>query len=130
LIFFSKIPVICKVWIGRITTYLFYGVSLIFFFSPNLKSALRFFSRLKDFQSVSRVSLVKETFFLALIISFIFLAVELLKNDYPDNYLNLEMFFAEHKIFFIVFKWALYFGVITALFLFSNKIQQFLYFQF
>ncbi len=46
---FSKLPVKTGLNIGRIITYLFYGISLVFFFSPNLGKMIDFFSGLSEF---------------------------------------------------------------------------------
>lgn len=128
--FFSKVPVYFKTWLGRLLTYLFFGGSLVFFFSPNLNSALVLFSKLNKVKGSMLDGIRSEIFLLVLIFIIVFLSIEIIKNDFTNIYNKLEFYWISNKKKYKLLRWALYFGVITILFVFSNEVQQFIYFQF
>jgi len=79
---FSRIPDNMRKAIGRIITYLFFGSSLVFFFSPDLQSALRFFSGLFVSVSMPSFSGFGLVFYPALLISLVLLLSEFIEEDY------------------------------------------------
>lgn len=94
---FSKIPGLCRIWTGRIITYLFFGLSLIFFFSPDINTALRFFSGLNNFNNISQIFIFGRFQLLAFFCSIVFLISEILYNDYSNNYNKLEKYWINYK---------------------------------
>lgn len=127
---FLKFNSFFRVWIGRILTYAFYGFSLIFFFSPDINFVFNFFSRLKYLSGPMLTDIKSEIFFLVLIFILIFIGLEVLKNDFTDIYIKIESFWGENKSNNKVFRWAIYFSIITIVLVFSNEVQQFIYFKF
>jgi D-alanyl-lipoteichoic acid acyltransferase DltB (MBOAT superfamily) len=126
---FLKLPQTLKLWIGRLLTYLFYGASLVFFFSPDLQSALKVFPGLFKGGSIipeGRIGLVIFSF--ALII--IFMSVEVIENDYPEFSARIRNFWSGAEKRNKSFRWSIYFLALTAIIIFSNEVQEFIYFQF
>jgi D-alanyl-lipoteichoic acid acyltransferase DltB (MBOAT superfamily) len=79
-----KIPVFWRVMLSRMITYVFYGISLVFFFSPNLNSSLHFYSKLVDFSSWIKPMPLYHLLLFALCCSFVFLFLEYLKEDHKE----------------------------------------------
>ena len=127
---FSKFPDYLRKWFGRIVTYMFYGVSLIFFFSPNIQSTKIIFSKLSDVTgSIISVALNEIPLSAFIFIGFYFLA-ELIENDYTSVYQKLERFWSGGKKESQLFRWMVYFSVISILIVLGNQVQQFIYVQF
>lgn len=84
---FSKLTDFWRVFLSRIITYVFYGFSLVFFFSPNLNSSLQYFYKLTDLTSWSISNTVHTLFLFALGLSFIVLLLDYLKQ-YPEGICN------------------------------------------
>jgi D-alanyl-lipoteichoic acid acyltransferase DltB (MBOAT superfamily) len=127
---FSRLPGYYRVWLGRIFTYLFYSVSLVFFFSPNINSVILYFSRLIDVNDFMLKGIRREIFFLVLIFMIIFLVFEIIKNDFRDTYDKLEFSWMSNKKKYKLLRWALYFSIITIVIVLNSEVQQFIYFQF
>jgi alginate O-acetyltransferase complex protein AlgI len=127
---FSKVPGYYRIWLGRIFTYLFYGVSLVFFFSPDINSTFLYFSKLLDVNNFMLEGIRGAIFFMVLIFIIVFLVFEIVKNDFKDSYEKLEIFWMSNKKKYKLFRWALYFSIITIVIVLSNEVQQFIYFQF
>lgn len=127
---FSKLPVIIKIWTGRGITYLFYAVSLVFFFSPDIDSSLVFFSKIKLFSG----SFVEDAYALIPLSVWIFILVslsfELIQNDFQNIYNKLEHFWQGERTCSRLFRWTIYSSVISILFVLGRDIQQFIYSQF
>jgi len=128
--FFSKWPKFFKVWFGRIVTYLFYGISLIFFFSPDLGSAFRFFTGMSGL-NLSIVSVIYHEIPLsAIVLSIVYFVYELLEEDYKDFFNKLNDFWYRDRRWNRAMRWTLYAGILSMLFVLSNQVQQFIYAQF
>ncbi len=112
---FSKMPDALKKWTGRFFTYIFYGFSLVFFFAPDLNTALNFFSELKDYNDPANINMFSKLFYLALIASIIFLANEVLSSDSKLSHHKVERFWNSHKLLRFVIYNIIIFLIITQL---------------
>lgn len=127
---FAKFNEKFKVWFGRIMTYLFYCVSLVFFFSPDLPSVIRFFSKLFTEGGFVIERVKPEVFYLVFTFMIFFLILEIINNDLSRLYHRIEIFWNSQKIHFRVSRWIFYFFLITSIIILSSKVQNFIYFQF
>jgi D-alanyl-lipoteichoic acid acyltransferase DltB (MBOAT superfamily) len=129
---FSKIPDNLRVWSGRLLTYLFYCTALVFFFSPDINSAIAYFSRLIKFveHPLSLLGSPSLFPFAALTYGAFLLLLELLQNDYSKDYNKLETFWRSEKKANVLFRWTVYSSVITIIFIASNEVHQFVYVNF
>lgn len=112
--FFSKIPGSFRIWAGRILTYLFFGLSLVLFFSPDVFAAKNYYSRLTDLNlSLS----INPGFNLLLSSSFmIFFGITgLLKSDFKEYFGIIERFWLNHKIIRITVYYIALFMIISGL---------------
>lgn len=129
-IIFSKLPNSIRIWSGRLFTYLFFSVSHVFFFAPNLNSAFTFFSKL------TRISdSVMKGAYLAIPLSFwifvvIYFFVEVIQNDYIDFSNKLKNFWSGEKKKSILFRWTVYSGALAIILVLGSEVQQFIYAQF
>ncbi|MBN2613910.1 MAG: MBOAT family protein [Bacteroidales bacterium] len=130
LMLFSKMPGYLSSLIGRILTYLFYAASLVFFFASDLKSVSIFFSKLFELSNLIIKGIRLEILLLVMLFVFIFLVFEIIYNDFRKIYDKLELFWLSQKQTLRMFRWALYFVILSIIFVFSNEVQQFIYFQF
>jgi hypothetical protein len=112
-----------KIHFGRILTYLFYGVSLIFFFSPDMNTVFAFFSGLNDFSTELSPVVTKTWFIIALILSMIFMAYELLAEDYHAASKGVERYWHRHSWIRI----SLYFMMVMLILMHIGKKVSFVY---
>jgi len=87
---FSKMPGSLRIWTGRIFTYLFFGFSHIFFFSPDIKTAFTAFSKLQYINVFSNVNFMPGPLIYGLFFAVIFLAFEVLQTDFEVLYRKLQ----------------------------------------
>jgi alginate O-acetyltransferase complex protein AlgI len=127
---FSKMPVFLRVYMGRILTYLFYGVSLVFFFSPDLHSVGEFFSGLFPVEGIIPMGIRTEIYLLVMLFVVLLMAFEILENDFPKTFSKMEGFWRMNNNRGLIFRWALYLVVITVVIVFNKDVQQFVYFKF
>jgi alginate O-acetyltransferase complex protein AlgI len=133
---FSKLPDFPRIWFGRIVTYLFYGGSLVFFFAPDMNSAVSFFPKLFNFSheigSIREVlhNVHREISYSAVIFIAIFILVELIKNDFNEIFNKIESFWKGVTIVNKLSRWVVYYLMIAIIYVFGGMIQQFIYFQF
>ncbi|HEY5124473.1 MAG TPA: MBOAT family O-acyltransferase [Ignavibacteria bacterium] len=127
---FSKVPNYFRICFGRTITYLFFGGSLVFFFSPDINSTFIYFSKLfKTNDSILEITL-KEIPLSALIFITIYFITELINNDFKNASEILESFWSGDKKKNMLFRWAIYSSVIAILVVLGNTVQQFIYAQF
>lgn len=131
--FFVKWPRFFKVWFGRILVYLFYGVSLVFFFAPDLQSTFTFLSGL----SVSSFSLYnfidvlwRQIPLSAMVLAFLFLVFELLEEDHKGLIEKFKYIWSDGWKWSRLFRWSVYSFILAMLFVLGNKAEQFIYAQF
>lgn len=127
---FSKLPGALRTWMGRICTYVFYAVSLVFFFAPDINSVFIFFYKLPLINGSTPGGMQDEIFILVMIFAFVILIFEMFKNDFSKTYERIESVWYRNTSKFRVFRWALYFVLITIVIVFNNEVQEFIYFQF
>jgi alginate O-acetyltransferase complex protein AlgI len=113
--FFSKFPPIIRVWSGRILTYCFYGISLTFFFAPDLSTAFKVFSKLKNISNFSSTNFLLKPFMFGLIIALLLLVYEILQCDYEKSYYRIQKYWTNHRLFRIVVYYAVVVLIISLL---------------
>ena len=127
---FSKMPKPLRILMGRILTYLFYGVSLVFFFAPDMNSVILFFSKLFPLEGYVPVGIRDEIYFLVMFFVILFMLFEILQNDFNRAYSKIESFWLRNSYSGITVRWALYFLLMTVVIVFNKDVQQFIYFKF
>lgn len=124
---FSKTNKFTKVWVGRIFTYSFYAFSLVFFFSPNIKTVGTFFKGLGIRSGSMLLSQSKWEFIAALSFAVILLLLELYRNDFESPYKRLAGYFEKNAIA----RYALLYVMLAAvLYFYTGTANQFVYQQF
>lgn len=127
---FSSLPTVPRKWLGRISTYLFYCVSMVFFFAPDLQSVGVFFSKMAhSSQLLSLNSISLKPFELLIYIPVIF-SIELLQNDFNKTYQKLEASWYSEKTSSTIIRWSLYSILITIMFVAGLQSKQFVYVNF
>lgn len=126
---FSKIPDKLGLWIGRISTYLFFATALTFFFAPDMASASAFFKKLMNLNFNIPLDGISTSPFMLIIYIPLFWIIELLQEDYGPLYLKFaEKMRGNKKGRF--FRWSLYSIILTALIIEGFRNQQFIYANF
>lgn len=127
---FSNLPAGLRIWFGRIMTYVFYGSSLVFFFSPDIFSTKQFFINIFG-NSGSLISvLINEIPMSAYIFILIILAGELLKEDFDIIYNKIENFWLKEGNLHLVLRWSAYSIILSIIYVLGNGGQSFIYVQF
>lgn len=135
---FSKISVSIRKWIGRLITYLFYGVSLVFFFSPDLKTALLYFNSMQ-FMNTSlpntRTTIFNNymdiiPFYTSFGILIILLIMEMRSCDMKNSHEKMVSLWNSNKIKFQFLRFIIYYLAILIIFYFGENQAEFIYFQF
>lgn len=128
--FFSKLPSAINVWFGRMVTYMFYCLSLVFFFSPDIRSGISFLTKLSTSSGPSPFTDISVKPFQVLIYIPMVLVLELIKNDYPklNNSLG-RIWFADNNRGRIL-RWSVYSLMLTIIYISGFKSQQFVYANF
>jgi len=103
---------------------------LIFFFAPDLRSALGLFPGLFHENQFVLDGVRPETFFLGVVLVVIFMTVEIIQNDTPKLSQRINSLWSGTNPGVKVFRWAIYFAAITMIIVLSNEVQEFIYFQF
>lgn len=127
---FSKMPKVPRILMGRILTYLFYGVSLVFFFAPDLNSVFLFFSKLFPVEAYIPMGIRNEIYLLVMLFVVVLMTFEIIQNDFGKAFTRIEAFWLGKQSWNTIFRWALYILVITVVIVFNRDVQQFIYFQF
>lgn len=127
---FSKMPKVPRILMGRILTYLFYGVSLVFFFAPDLNSVFLFFSKLFPIEAYIPMGIRNEIYLLVMFFVVVLMTFEIIQNDFGKAFTRIEAFWLGKQSWNTIFRWALYILVITVVIVFNRDVQQFIYFQF
>jgi len=127
---FSRMPVYLKIWLGRIFTYLFFCISLVFFFSNDMDSVFSFFSKLTDTNSLVISSHLSRAPYMLFIYIPLLLFLELLDNDFQDIYCKFKTFFFYESTKRRILRWLLYSIIIVLILVVKNKEGQFVYVNF
>jgi alginate O-acetyltransferase complex protein AlgI len=95
---FSHLSQETRIWAGRICTYLFFAVSHVFFFAPNMETAIRFYSKLDDIYLRLYLGISSRFVFLLAFGSLvIFMVLEILNLDLKNKYARIENFWNKNK---------------------------------
>jgi len=95
---FSLLPGASRVWAGRICTYLFFGISHVLFFAPNMDTAIRFYSRLSDMSIVLYLGVSSRyVFFFALGSLVLLMVLEVLNVDLKNKFVRIESHWNNNK---------------------------------
>lgn len=95
---FGRIPDKAGVIISRLITFMFYGVSLTFFFSPDFKTTQFVFASLvKPFDNLQGVLLVGPLL-LGMTLAVIMLLIEVVQQDHNQLYSKVELLWNKHQI--------------------------------
>ena len=95
---FSRMTDSLRIWTGRLFTYLFFGISHIFFFAPDLTTALGSFSKFKYLSHFTDDKVFHGPLFFGLIFALIFLIFEVIQNDYKDFYKKCCAYWSAHRL--------------------------------
>lgn len=125
---FEGVPIIIARWFGRVMTYLFYCVSLVFFFSPEVKSAMTFIAGLSSFNGPSPFTDISIKPFQLIIYVPLVLFMEFLRNDHQDLYERFLTFWCGKNQKYI--RWTVYSVMITIIYISGFKSVQFIYANF
>ena len=120
---FSKLPDFFRIWIGRLSTYLFFGITHIFFFSSDIKTSFNFFARLTSSDIRLPKEFIPETVILAIIFSIVFLIMEVISSDFSTFNSKLEEYWRNHRFFRISF----YYVMAVAILIFIGDQATFIY---
>lgn len=127
----TLIPKYLYRWLSRLFTFLFYCLSLVFFFSPDVASALIYLSKLTslrgnlDIFGPLSLSPVQVIFYMM-----IFFCLEILKNDNKNVYERLLLHWSDDNLKSRMFRWSVYSFAITILIVVGNRDGQFIYINF
>lgn len=127
---FSVLPMFFRTWLGRVFTYLFYCISLIFFFSGDLDAAFSFLLKLftinKSIAAVILNSIPLQTIAFMLIL----LIWEWINNDFIKLANKINLLWLEGKARYVILRWVVYGYALIIMFVLGNDVQQFIYFKF
>lgn len=127
---FLKLPKVVKLWGSRFLTYLFYGTSLLFFFSSDMKSEFAAFPFLFKGGSLFPGGERIELLIISLILALVFISAEVIENDQPEISARIRNLWSGEKSWNRLIRWVSYFFAVTAILILSNETQEFIYFQF
>ena len=126
---FSIFPDNIRIWFSRIVTYLFFGGSLVFFFSPDISTAFDFFANFNKFQGLPDmfIPLSIQPYLVPVFIIIVFI-IELFENDYSHIFKKMEGYWLSDKMLLI--RWAFYSLLITIIIAIGSEVEQFVYVSF
>ncbi len=126
---FSKLPDKISLWVGRVATYLFFCVALIFFFAPDLKSVSSFLDKLMNFDIKISFDGISTLPFMLIVYIPVLWVIELIQEDYGQFFMKLEKgWLAEGRRKYL--RWTVYTVMITIMIIEGYKNQQFVYAHF
>jgi len=120
---FSKLPDFYRIWMGRLFTYLFFSLSHIFFFAPNIKVAFSYFNELKNFNWELKTDMFSKTSLLAIGLFIFFLTLEILGNDKKALFKKIENYWNNHSLLRI----AVYYLMVMLILTFIGNKLTFIY---
>jgi len=129
---FSKVPDYLGKWIGRLFTYLFYSISMVFFFSPDFSAVLIYFTKLTELGGSMILEPMSRQPYSVIIFIPVVLILEFMKNDYQDRYRKLEEFWLRDNIWNRILRWTTYSLIIVFVLLYAvnKEVEQFIYINF
>jgi D-alanyl-lipoteichoic acid acyltransferase DltB (MBOAT superfamily) len=128
-IVFSKMPEKVGLWIGRLSTYLFFCIALTLFFAKDMRSVISFFKKLFELNFSIPLDGISTGPFMLLIYIPVLWIIELVQEDYSHLYQKIEAkFFSDNKGLYL--RWTIYSVILTTLIIEGFKNQQFVYANF
>ena len=112
---FSRMTDSSRIWTGRLFTYLFFGISHIFFFSPDLTTALGSFSKFKNLSHFADDKVFHGPLFFGLTFALIFLIFEVIQNDYKEFYEKCSTYWSSHRLLRYIVYYAATFLIVSQL---------------
>lgn len=104
---FAKLPGFPRIWLARICTYVFYGLALTFFFSPDLPSTIHMFGNIFNFSGAAPGYVLVTPLLFGLSIAILYILFEILQNDYQEYYSALIGFWNRYKLIRLMVYYAL-----------------------
>lgn len=126
----SKLPKFFRRWTGRVLVYVFYGISLVFFFSSDLESTFLFLSKIFSGTGLDVRNIMMQIPLSAIILILFFMVLEIMEEDYSSISDRLKLYWSGEGYWNRIFRWSTYSFVISILFVTGNEVQQFIYVQF
>jgi len=140
---FSRMPAFFARWTNRLITYIFYAMTLVFFFSPDLEASFYFFKKISslNFSSpifpelISREWIILNyvniiSYFVAFGLMVLFLTHEMISIDMIRLHEKLNVLWNNNKMTSRTLRFCLYYTGILLLFYFGEMQTEFVYFQF
>ena len=128
---FSKFTQGIRKWTGRGITYFFYGISLIFFFSSDLSSSIKFLSGLLRFGPIVEIGISdKIAIFAAFGLLLLLLFLEVLNSDNAYLYNKIKNIWTSRRPIYKLVRFSIYYFIIVIIFYFGGMQTEFIYFQF
>jgi alginate O-acetyltransferase complex protein AlgI len=127
---FSRLPAFYAKWLGRICTYVFYSISLVFFFAPDLRSALLFFARIPASGGFLPETFTDPKFLMVLLFILLVMAMEILKEDFGKASKKLEAAWNGQQWLSVGFRWIVYYAMIILFMVYNTQDLEFVYVQF
>ena len=95
---FLRIPGFWRRWLGRLVTYFFYSISLVFFFSPDLRSGFLFLINLPFSSMHLSVDIFQWPYIIIMVFIIFLIGLEIIQEDYNSLYKNIFQFLENPKI--------------------------------
>jgi len=130
ILFFSKIPSGLRIGLGRLFTYLFYCVSLVFFFSPDLVNVFGYFEKMFGVAGSPNLGPLSLSPFSVMIYIPLLLAIELINEDRILAFERLNRVWTSRNRNARMLRWLVYCTAITIIFVVGNEVNQFVYVNF
>ena len=112
---FSKLHDGARKWTGRFFTYCFYGFSLIFFFSPDIPTTLKFIANLKNAGMITLNSFLLEPLVFGLFFALIILIIEVIQEDKEGLFIKIQNFWTQNRLIRLLVYYSITFLIITQL---------------
>lgn len=110
---FAKLPYFTRIWIGRITTYVFFGLALVFFFSPDMNTTLAFFRAFVSTHPTSYSTTYGMVLLFTLALAVAYLIIEIIENDFKKLHYKVKTYWINHRSLRLIFYWIAILLIIT-----------------
>jgi len=127
---FGRIPHFPRLMFSRLITFLFYGTSLVFFFSPDIHTTIRFFSNLPGAAiSATTVELPGLPLY-SILLMLIVLIIEYISNDFEVINRRITDLWMSKTAPAVLIKIGVYLTMILMIYFWGTEGQEFIYAQF
>lgn len=127
---FGKWPDFPRLLFSRLITFFFYGTSLVFFFSPDIHTTLRFFSNLNGKGSTVSTFNLPDIPVYSFLLMIIILLIEYVSNDFEKLNRQITVFWKSLTAPAIGTQIVVYVAMIVMIYYWGIAGQQFIYAQF